>query len=84
MTTEQLQVLIVMLTIRELVRRVGISRSSVYSKINPSSPYYDPTFPRPVRVGSRSLFVESEVNAWLEGCIAASRSSVSACAVVRD
>jgi len=45
----------------------GQSRSSVYNKFNPKSPQYDPTFPKPIKLGARSIgWIESEVQDWIE------------------
>ncbi|OKW43547.1 AlpA family transcriptional regulator, partial [Escherichia coli] len=35
------------LRMAELTRLLGISRSTIYVKINPASKYHDPTFPKP-------------------------------------
>ncbi|MBV7394119.1 helix-turn-helix transcriptional regulator [Mameliella sediminis] len=44
----------------------GKSRSATYNALNPKSPYYDPTFPKPVKVGSRAIgFHLSELEAWV-------------------
>lgn len=74
--TSQQRTILFMLPLQEVIRRTGLSRSSIYNRLNPASPYYDPTFPRPVRLGSTSSirFVESELEAWLEQCVAVSRS----------
>jgi len=51
---------------QELSRLLGISRSSIYDKLNPDSPRFDPTFPRRVRLGAASVgWLESEVSGWL-------------------
>ncbi|NQD97011.1 AlpA family phage regulatory protein [Pseudomonas sp. CrR25] len=75
MTNEKLQTTIILLTLRQLMQRTGLSRSGIYLRFDPKSPYFDPAFPRRVRLtSSKSIrFVESEVNAYLEQCIAASR-----------
>ena len=39
----------------ELSQLLGISRSTIYEKMNPLSKYYDATFPGPVRLGSGSV-----------------------------
>jgi prophage regulatory protein len=45
----------------ELIKRIGLSRSSIYARINA-----DPTFPRPLSLGGRSVgWVSGEVDAWL-------------------
>jgi prophage regulatory protein len=53
---------------RDLEARLRLSRSTLYEKINPKSPRYDPTFPKPFRLGSGAAAVgwlESEVEAWV-------------------
>lgn len=55
-----------MLRIKELTARVGLSRSSVYSKMDPASAAFDPTFPKQIKLGSRAVaWLEEEVDAWL-------------------
>lgn len=50
----------------ELEKMTGISRSTIYEKLNPKSAYYDPTFPKPVRLGSNTVgWIEDDVNAWI-------------------
>lgn len=55
----------------------GLSTSTIYAKFkrNPNRPHeYDPSFPRPIRLGAKSVgWVESEVIGWIEAKIAASR-----------
>jgi len=62
---------------RDLENRVRLSRSTIYDKINPRSPRYDESFPKPIRLGGGSAvgWVESEVADWLVRQIAASRPS---------
>lgn len=47
----------------------GLSESSIRNRLNPDSPYFDSTFPRPRRLGSgkRSAvrFVRGELYAWV-------------------
>lgn len=50
----------------ELSQLLGISRSTIYEKMNPLSKYYDATFPRPVRLGSGSVgWRSSAIDEWL-------------------
>ncbi|CAM6596356.1 MULTISPECIES: helix-turn-helix transcriptional regulator [Enterobacterales] len=50
----------------ELTMILGISRSSIYEKLNPKSRYYDADFPRPVRLGTASVGWQSTaVEAWI-------------------
>ncbi len=51
---------------RGLTNKLGISRSSIYEMLKADSPRYDHTFPRPVKIGSRSVgWIEPEVDEWL-------------------
>lgn len=50
--------------------KLKICRSSVYEKISPSSPRYDPTFPKPFKLGATAStkavgFLESAIDSWL-------------------
>ncbi|HHQ6548820.1 TPA: helix-turn-helix transcriptional regulator [Serratia fonticola] len=50
----------------ELTMILGISRSSIYEKLNPKSRYYDADFPRPVRLGAASVGWQSAaIEAWI-------------------
>lgn len=51
----------------ELVHLVGMSRSSIYNRLNPKSKFYDPQFPRPVKLGSSSAigWLLSSVLEWI-------------------
>lgn len=50
----------------EVQRATGISRSKLYEMLNPSSPRYDPTFPLPLRVGTRNVaWREDELQQWM-------------------
>jgi len=51
----------VFLPIHEVIRRVGLSRATIYRKIDSGE------FPKPVPIGShRIFFVEAEIVAWQE------------------
>ena len=44
----------------------GLSRSSIYAKMDPRSPHHDPAFPKPVRLGKRAVaWRESDIIAWM-------------------
>ena len=63
---QQLQRALVILRRKQLEERIGIKRSSIYDKLDPKSRHYDPTFPRRVLLGARSVgWYEHEVEAWL-------------------
>lgn len=61
---------------RGLETRLGLSRSTIYDKINPKSPRYDATFPKPIRLGGGAIgWLRHEIDEWLERQIEASRKS---------
>ena len=60
------------LRVRHMKDKLAMSVASLYNKMNPRSKYYDPTFPRPIRLsvtpgrGGAVGWLEFEVDAWLE------------------
>lgn len=65
---------------KQLESKLGVGRSAIYARIDPKSPYYDPTFPKPIDLGSGMKnppvgWVESEVDAWLSSRIELSRKA---------
>jgi prophage regulatory protein len=61
---------------RHLEARLGLSRSTIYDKINPKSPRYDASFPKPIRLGGAAVgWLAHEVDAWLNRQIEASRNA---------
>lgn len=54
----------ILLTRKEVERRVGLSCTSIYAGIAAG------TFPKPVKVGKRSLWVETEIDQWIADRIA--------------
>jgi prophage regulatory protein len=75
---DQLHNALTILRRRALEARVGLSRSTIYDKINPDSPRYDTNFPKPIRLGNGSAvgWIECEVEDWLRRQIEASRKPV--------
>ncbi|HAF2131028.1 TPA: AlpA family transcriptional regulator [Salmonella enterica] len=62
------------LRLRDVVRKTGMARSTLYDWLNPKSSRYDPTFPKQVMLGRQSVgWLESEVDMWLQRRIADSR-----------
>ncbi|MFD0982815.1 helix-turn-helix transcriptional regulator [Tropicimonas aquimaris] len=46
--------------------RTGLSRSTIYAKMDPRSPHHDPEFPKPVRLGKRAVgWRESDIIDWM-------------------
>ena len=59
------------INLREVIEFTSISRAHIYEMINVKSKYYDPTFPRPIRLSnSRIGWVAREVNQWIESKLA--------------
>ncbi|WP_150046562.1 helix-turn-helix transcriptional regulator [Methylomonas rhizoryzae] len=55
-----------LLTTREACNYLGISRAGLYTRLDSSSPYHDPAFPRPIKLGRRNnSFRRSELEAWI-------------------
>jgi prophage regulatory protein len=53
--------------LKELIHRVGLSRSSIYDRMNPNSPRYDVSFPKSIKLGGAAVgWVESTVDAWIQ------------------
>jgi len=67
---------LVMIRLRDVLNRTGLSRSTIYNKLDADSPHYDELFPKQVRVGSGSVrWIESEIDCWIERCISSSREN---------
>jgi prophage regulatory protein len=54
---------------KQLEDKIGLSRSAIYGRLDPGSPYFDASFPRPVTLGGGKNppvgWLEAEVDAWL-------------------
>ena len=63
----------ILIRLNDVLRRTGISRSSVYLKINKKSKYFDATFPRPVPLSSGIrggvAWSLSEIEQWISSRI---------------
>lgn len=60
---------------KQVEARTGLSRSTIYSRINGTRPgECDPTFPKPISLGAKAVgWIESEVDAWITAQIEKSR-----------
>lgn len=55
-----------MLRLPEVIRRTGLSRSTIYNKLDKKSPNYDPSFPRQAKLGGRAVaWDEEELDCWI-------------------
>lgn len=58
------------LRMAEVTRRVGLSKSTIYDRINPKSTRYDNTFPKPIKIGLSAIgWLEEHINSWIESRI---------------
>ncbi|WP_116426030.1 helix-turn-helix transcriptional regulator [Pseudomonas citronellolis] len=58
------------LRLKQLVGLIGLSRSSIYDRMNIKSPRYDETFPRPIKLGKAAVgWIESDICVWIESRI---------------
>jgi len=54
------------LRISDVIAITGLCRSSIYNKLNSKSPYYDQDFPKPFKLGLRSVgWLESDIKKWI-------------------
>ena len=57
-----------LIRIKEVIDRVGIGRSTIYDWMNPRSPRFDVTFPKPVKLGGNSIaWLEHDIDSWILG-----------------
>lgn len=55
------------LRFQDVQDRTGLSRPTLYNRINPKAPQYDPSFPKPFSLGGGKVgFLEEEIEAWIE------------------
>ena len=61
---------------KQVEQAIGLSRSTIYARLDKNSPHYDPTFPRPITLGSMSVaWVEAEIQNWIASRIDSSRKT---------
>ncbi|ENU81854.1 hypothetical protein F975_00470 [Acinetobacter sp. ANC 3789] len=59
------------INIKDVIQFTSISRAKIYEMINVNSKYYDPSFPKPVRLSeSRIGWSALEINQWIESKLA--------------
>lgn len=52
------------LTLPEVCERLGLTKSTIYRRMNPAAYGYDPAFPRPFKERGQCFWVEERVNLW--------------------
>ncbi|MDD0841159.1 helix-turn-helix transcriptional regulator [Pseudomonas sp. Gutcm_11s] len=65
------------LRLKKLSERIGLSRSTIYDRMNPRSPRYDESFPRPIYLGGAAIgWVQDDIDAWLRNRIELSKNII--------
>ena len=60
-----------LISIKQVVNYTGLSRSTIYELIDEKSPYYDPTFPKKIKMTqNRICWSAWEINKWIESKMA--------------
>ncbi|MFG8563384.1 helix-turn-helix transcriptional regulator [Pseudomonas paraeruginosa] len=55
------------LRIKQVQDRLGLGRSTIYDRLNPNSPRFDSSFPKPFRLGGTSVgWLEADVVEWIQ------------------
>lgn len=74
---------LVMLRLKDVLLRTGLSRSTIYNKLDAGSPHHDESFPKQVKLGGGAVrWVESEINSWIEKRIRISRASAMSMSLI--
>lgn len=59
------------LRMRHVTAQLGISRSAVYDWMDPKSPRFDNTFPKPIRLGRASIgWLSTDIESFIGSRIA--------------
>ena len=75
-TTPQAAIAHSLLGRKQVEQSLGLSRSTIYARLDPNSRHYDPDFPKPIKLGATSIaFVEAEVQEYIAHRIADSRKT---------
>lgn len=59
-----------LLTVKQTIEKIGLSKRAIYDRMDKSSPRYDETFPTPIKLGdsknSSIRFLEIELDDWIK------------------
>ena len=62
----------------ELQQIIGLSRSSIYDRMDPQSTRFDEDFPRPVKLGKSAVgWLQTEVDDYVRNLVRRSRGEVT-------
>lgn len=52
--------------LKDVIIMTGLSRSTIYDKLNPKSPRFDPSFPQKICLGARAVgWFLKDIENWL-------------------
>ena len=55
-----------LLRIQAVCDMMGLGRTTIWNKLNRQSPYFDASFPQPIRIGKRAVaWDRHEIRAWI-------------------
>lgn len=57
---------ILLIDLKKLRELISLSRSSIYDRLDSKSTRYDPTFPKPLKLGRATRWKLDEIEAWIE------------------
>jgi prophage regulatory protein len=57
---------LVILRRKQVLARTALPPASIYNKLNPKSPGFDPSFPVQIMLGAKAVgWIESEIDDWV-------------------
>lgn len=60
-----------LINIKQVALFTGVGRSTIYEMMDEDSPYYDPTFPKKVKITQNRIGWSAwEINQWIENKLA--------------
>ena len=60
-----------LINLKQVVKLIGVCRSTIYEMMDENSPYYDPTFPKKVKITQNRIGWSAwEINQWIEAKLA--------------
>ena len=60
---------VVVIRLKDVITRTGLSRSAVYDRLDPDSKRHDPSFPLQIRLGASGRavgWISNELDGWLQ------------------
>ncbi|MEF9957532.1 MAG: AlpA family phage regulatory protein [Acinetobacter sp.] len=59
------------ISLHQVIELTGVCRSTIYEMMDEDSPYYDPTFPKKVKITQKRIgWSAYEIHQWIESKLA--------------